>query len=205
MKELDLASKMKVMDYARLNLVEVEGYLSSGRNGHAFRTLCGKVIKITTDLMEVHNALKAEREQLENVVKYYDFHQVSGREYIICMELLDTSGIEGAFDELEDLLDDCEWDFDYCEPEGYPLSDLALEVLECAQKATIEGRVKKTQISDIHEGNMGRSESGQLKVFDQRTLNMPDLKLYEQIECMYEDFHKSNRITLNNSMTRSLR
>lgn len=161
--------------WAKTQNLSIKKYIGKGDYGAAFSTICGKVIKVTSDSAEMFSASLIEGRFNDNIADIY-LTDVNEDGMFILLELLDVCYIYELFEELqyESEIQACsihEIDMDAIKI-PCNLSDLSLQLLEDIQSGIKEYKLSGTIPMDIHYDNVGRKINGCFSLFDQVDKNI---------------------------------
>lgn len=163
--------KNYVEHYAKINGLEIEGFLGSGDFGEAYLTTKNTVIKITSDEAEFILAHSIEGKKMDNTVEVYHTSMFDNGLMIIHQEFLNTEGVEDLFSQLNLEAESqgvCILDIDTEEDMEYGLSDEAICLLNDISYSVYEYQKNGFNPNDIHDRNIGVKNNGNYALFDQR-------------------------------------
>lgn len=190
--------KNYVEHYAKINGLEIEGFLGSGDFGEAYLTTKNTVIKITSDEAEFVLAHSIEGKKMDNTVEVFHTSMFDNGLMIIHQEFLNTHGVEDLFSELNleaDAQGVCLLDIDTEEESMvYGLSDEAICLLNDISYSVYEYQKNGFNPNDIHDRNIGIKDNGNYALFDQRD-EISNIKDYIE---KYKQINKCISIDLKN-------
>jgi len=151
-------------------------YMGEGDFGTAFYDGNGRVIKITTsrtEILHIKNLFDKRDNKMFNLafVNIFDIAQINKRDFIYLMEELNTDDAEERYDRYDSLLQDNNMsigeilhldddDIDYTDNEDLEQFSRDLYYVTSAYQRL------GVSTPDIHSGNLGYDNDGNLKAFD---------------------------------------
>ena len=173
-------------EWALLNGCKIDSWVGDGDFGEAYLTMCGKILKVTSDEEEFVAANRLLGVSSDHLIEVYTT-DIYENNLIILMEELDTEGISDLFSEVTSALDEEGFDtIEYLDTDDFELSEEGQKFFTDIQRCIEEYKSSGTIPMDIHENNIGRNSVGNYVLFDQKdkTANLSqDLKeIIEQKE-----------------------
>lgn len=174
--------------------MEIEGYVGGMAFGEAYETKCGKIIKITSDMMEYIAADKMIDERNNYTVNIYDTIVFANGNMGILQELFDTDTkycIESLWADLATELESQGCEFKDMDPDDFPdmpeetlkmYHDLCESIREYAKYGTIA--------MDLKPDNLGMNSKGNWGFFDQKEKNVSS-------DLEFKEYQKEKILILN--------
>jgi hypothetical protein len=146
-------------------------WIGEGGFGAAYETLCGKVIKITTDKEEFVMANKLIGKNNHNIAHVYQTNIINNEIMGIVLEKLDTKHAHLLFSHI--LIESEDQGCHFSEMDDHIMTEHlppeAAIMINDIMAATEQSQDCGFDSHDIHQNNVGKKKDGSYAIFDQYT------------------------------------